>query len=1148
MASFIHLHNHSHYSVLDGAARVDQLVQTAADQGMDSIALTDHGNLYGTLEFVREAKKVGVKPIIGCEVYVAPGSRLDKQRIKGQKLYHHLVLLAKNQTGYQNLLRLVSAGFLDGYYYRPRVDFELIKKYSEGLICTTACLAGEINQALLRDDWDKAKRVAGDYRELFKDDFFLEIQNHGIPDEDIARARMKQLSDSMAIPMVATNDIHYIDRQHIYAHDMYICVRDQKQHDPRNMRYPTDQLYFKTQAEMLDIFGGFEEACSITQEIADRCDVTLDFSTRQLPVFPIPETSPSKNLDDYLKEVCQEGLLERYPDAMPDGAQERLDFELDVIKTMGFSGYFLIVKDFIDYARRNDIRVGPGRGSAAGSLVAFVTRITNIDPLEYDLLFERFLNPERVSMPDIDIDFEDRHRADVIEYVRHKYGEKNVAQIVTFGKMMTKAVLKDMCRVLGMSFGEADRFTKLLPEKMAMNKKIKLNDIRKAVPELDELIKSDPRYEEMWRNAAILEGMNRSTGVHAAGVVITPGELQEFVPLQRSGGQDGDITTQWDGNWIDEIGLLKMDFLGLRALTVIKETQRRLKERGIEFDIEEIPLDDAKTFELFGKARTIGIFQFESSGMREYLKKLNPSRLDDLIAMNALYRPGPMDNIPSFIERRHGREEVAYLHPILEKYLKLTYGVIVYQEQVMQIAQAVGGFSLGMADQMRRAMGKKKLDVMEEMKVDFHSGAKEREISLAVADEIWDLLVRFASYGFNKSHSAAYAWLAYQTGYLKANYTAEFLAAVMTDESSDTKKMSVFLEECRSCGIDVLPPDVNESVRDFRVKDTHIRFGMGGIKNVGDTAIQSIVSAREEGGSFKDVFDFISRVEVTRVNRKVLESLIQVGALDSLEPHRASLLASAEMLLAYSSALAEEKARNQISLFGGDDGAASELTRPQLDQVPEWNDLDRLEREKSLIGIYVSGHPLEKYADEVRTFSTVQLDQAPLLGDGARLRSCGIISAWRTLINKRDKRMALGELEDFNGSVKFMVFEELLIRAGDTLRPDAMVCMKGKLSIKSEDDIILIVDDVTPLEEICQQSATRIRVTLESHRLESWMLDRMEGLLKSHPGDGLLEFCLHGTDGKPVVFVSDKYKLSISPALIKSLKDLLKDHQVEVSA
>ena len=1149
MPEFIHLHNHSHYSLLDGAAKVDQLVKKAAACEMDAFALTDHGNLYGTLDFYKAARKAKVKPIIGCEVYVANGSRFEKKKVPGKKPYFHLVLLAKDQEGYRNLLRLVSAGFIEGYYYRPRVDFELIRKYHKGLIAQTACLGGEVNQALLREDWDGAKATAVAYRELFGDDFYLEIQNHRIPEEDLVRARMKELSDSLAIPLVATNDIHYLEASHVFAHDIYICVRDQKQHDPKSMRYNTDQLFFKTQAEMYDTFVGFEDACRITREIADKCDVTLDFDKRQIPVFPIPDTSRAKTLDDYFEEVCRAGLAWRYGDAVPEGAVARLEYEMGVIRKMGFPGYFLIVKDFIDYARANDIRVGPGRGSAAGALVAYSMGITNIDPLEFDLLFERFLNPERVSMPDIDIDFEDSHRADVIDYVRRKYGEKNVAQIVTFGRLMTKAVIKDVCRVLGMSFAEADRFTKLVPDKMAMDKKVRLADVRAKVPELDQLIKSDPRYETMWANAEILEGLNRATGVHAAGVVITPGELQEFVPLQRAGGQDGDITTQWDGNWIDEVGLLKMDFLGLRALTVIKETQRRLKERGVEFDIERIPRDDGKTFEMFGRADTIGIFQFESSGMREYLKKLQPARLDDLIAMNALYRPGPMDNIPAYIERRHGREKIQYLHPVLEQHLDVTYGIIVYQEQVMQIAQSVGGFTLGQADEMRRAMGKKKLEAMAKMKVDFLKGAEERSIDKKVADQIWDLLERFASYGFNKSHSAAYAWLAYQTGYLKANYTAEFLAAVMTDEMHDTKKMTVFLEECRKFDLPVLPPDVNGSLREFRVVDGGIRYGLGAIKNVGDTAIQSIIAAREseeEAGPFRDVFDFVSRVETSRVNRKVIESLIQAGAFDTLDERRATLFAGADILLNYASAIAEQKARNQISLFGEASGEVA-IAPPALEPVPDWDTHDRLARERELIGIYVSGHPLERYREEVESFATCPLDQAPNLGDGAPLRACGLISSYRTLINRRDKKMALGAIDDFSGSLKFMAFEEQLIAAGDSLGADALVSLRGRLSIKSEDDVLLIVEEVIPLEQLSQRVGKRLTIAIDSRRLDGGCLDGMERLFRDCQGSCDVYFRLTGGDGKPVTFLSGKYKVSLTPAFVGRLKETLVGHSVVVS-
>ncbi len=1142
MPEFIHLHNHSHYSLLDGAAKVDQLVGRCVEYGMDAFALTDHGNLYGVLDFYKEARKQKVKPIIGCEVYVANGSRHEKQRVPGKKNYFHLVLLAKDKEGYQNLLRLVSAGYIEGYYYRPRVDWELIQKYHKGLIAQTACLGGEVNQALLKEDWGEAKRCALAYRELFGDDFYLEVQNHHIPEEDIARVRMKELSEALAIPLVATNDIHYLAADHVYAHDMYICVRDQKTHDPKSMRYNTDQLYFKSAEEMYAAFPDFQDACRITREIADKCDVSLDFDSRQIPVFPIPSSSKAKSLDDYFEEVCLEGLKWRYGNAVPEGAEDRLHYEMGVIRKMGFSGYFLIVKDFIDYARNNDIRVGPGRGSAAGALVAFVMGITNIDPLEFDLLFERFLNPERVSMPDIDIDFEDKHRADVIEYVRQKYGEKNVAQIVTFGRLMTKAVIKDMCRVLGLSFAEADRFTKLIPDKMAMDKKVKLPDVRAKVPELDELIKSDPRYEKMWKNAEILEGLNRATGIHAAGVVITPGELQEFVPLQRAGGQDGDITTQWDGSWIDEVGLLKMDFLGLRALTIIKETQRRLRERGIEFDIESIPRDDEKTFRLFGRGDTIGIFQFESSGMREYLRKLQPSRLDDLIAMNALYRPGPMENIPTYIERRHEREEVSYLHPVLEQYLNVTYGIIVYQEQVMQIAQAVGGFTLGQADEMRRAMGKKKLDVMAAMKVDFVRGAAERKIPEKITLEVWDLLERFASYGFNKSHSAAYAWLAYQTGYLKANYTAEFLAAVMTDEMHDTKKMVVFLEECRKFGIAVHPPHVNHSFRDFHVLEDGIRFGLGAIKNVGDTAIQSMIEKRQEDGPFRDIFDFMGRVDGSRVNSKVLESLIQVGAFDEFEENRARLFCAIPQLVAYAQASARQAAMNQVSLFGDTEEVA--LAAPELEDVPVWEEAERLQREKDLIGIYVSGHPLERFREIVENFSTRPLGQVGDLGDKASVMACGMISSWRTMINRRDKRMGLGAIDDFTGTLKFMIFEEQLIQYQEMLDADALVALNGRLSIKDADDVLLIVEKVTPLEAVLGRSASRVTISVDAALLASPDLERMENFLRAHPGQGEVFFRLIGRDGVPVLFKSDKYRLDINTQTLEELKEIMSGHSV----
>ena len=1145
MPDFIHLHNHSHYSMLDGAATVEALVDLCVQHEMDSFALTDHGNLYGTLDFYKAAQAKGVRPIIGCEVYVANGSRLRKERVPNQRNYFHLVLLAKNQTGYHNLLRLVSAGFVEGYYYRPRVDWELLQKYHEGLVAMTACLAGEVNQCLLAEDWTRARDTALRYRELFKDDFYLEIQNHRIPEEDIVRARMKELSDATAIPLVATNDIHYTTADSVYAHDMYICIRDQKQHDPQSMRYSTDQLYFKSKAEMYEAFAGYEDACRITREIADKCHVEIKFDQRQIPAFPIPETYAGDDLNKYFEHVCHEGLRGRYGDTPDENVLERLKYEIGVIEEMGFAGYFLIVQDFINYARQNDIRVGPGRGSAAGSIVAYALGITNIDPLKYDLLFERFLNPERVSMPDIDIDFEDRHRGAVIEYVRQKYGESNVAQIVTFGRLKAKAAVKDVGRVLGLDFNESNRITVNIPDRLPSGNKIKLETVRKEVPDLDTLLKSDPRYERVWENAVRLEGLNRNSGVHAAGVVITPGPLEEFVPLQRAGGMDGDITTQWDGSWIDEVGLLKMDFLGLRALTIIKDAQEHLARRDIEFDIEEIPLDDKATFELFGRGDTLGVFQFESSGMREYLRKLKPDRLDDLIAMNALYRPGPMDNIPSYIERRHGREEVSYLHPVLEKFLELTYGIIVYQEQVMQIAQAVGGFSLGGADQMRRAMGKKKVHIMNEMQVDYLAGAKERGIPRDVAMAIWELLFKFANYGFNKSHSAAYAWLAYQTAYLKANYTAEFLAAVMTDEMSDTQKMATFLEECRKYKICVLPPDVNASEQGFLVEGGNIRYGLCAIKNVGESAVACIVKARNEGGPFTDVFDFVTRVDTNRVNRKVLECLIQGGALDSLDTHRARLFANVEKLLRYAQVLHEDAQRNQASLFGESEDV--QIPKPQLEEVPPWADMDRLGRERELIGIYVSGHPLDQYRDEVVAFASRDLVSIAELGNNAPIRVCGILSEFRTLISRRGKPMALGTIEDYQGSLRFMIFEEALRISRAELQPDALLTLKGKLSVKAEDDVIMIVEEVLPLEHAMARLGRRITISLDSTRLQRDTIPQLEHLLTDYPGDADVYFALTGRDGKPVHFHSGKYKVTPSPDFMGRLKSVLEGHSIVLS-
>jgi DNA polymerase-3 subunit alpha len=781
MNDFVHLHLHSQYSVLDGAIRLGDMMPRLKEHGMTSVAVTDHGNMFGAVDFYKKAQKYGIKPILGVEAYVAEGDRRDKTRSA-----FHLILLARNDTGYANLRKLVSFAYLEGFYYHPRIDLGLLRQHSEGLIGLSACLGGQIAQAVLKGRPDHARELARTYRDIFEPGcFFLEVQPNGIPEQKVVNELYRQIGKELDIPLAVTNDCHYLDQKDAKAHEILMCVQTGKTlDDPTRMRHDTDAFWLRPGREMWRLMGSeFGDALENTVRIAEMCNVKLDLGNVYLPAYRVPD---DMSIDEFLVKKSQDGLVERFQEFADVGKsvdraeyQRRLDDELGVIQKMGFAGYFLIVKDFIDYARSKDIRVGPGRGSAAGSMVAYVTGITNIDPLEYGLLFERFLNPERVSMPDIDIDFEDKHRTEVIEYVRDKYGHDCVAQIVTFGRLKTKAVLKDVGRVLGLTYAETDRITKMVPDRIPGVKEITLTACREHVPELRALLESDSRLAELWQHAEVLEGLNRATGVHPAGVVITPGALDQFVPLQKVKGPKGQedvVTTQWDGQWIDAVGLLKMDFLGLRTLTVIKDAQRHLKKRGIDFDIEQLPKDDRKTYELFGRGDTVGVFQFESSGMQEHLKRLQPERLDDLIAMNALYRPGPMDNIPTYIERRHGREEIKYLHPILAQYLEVTYGIIVYQEQVMQIGQAVGGFSLGQADEMRRAMGKKDELKMTRMKVVFSAGAAAQGIDGKVTQQIWDLLYKFANYGFNKSHSAAYAWLAYQTGYLKANHTAEFMA------------------------------------------------------------------------------------------------------------------------------------------------------------------------------------------------------------------------------------------------------------------------------------------------------------------------------------------------------------------------------------
>jgi len=824
MPGYVHLHNHSHYSLLDGACKIDALTNAAVENNMPALALTDHGNMFGAVEFYKTARKKDLKPIIGVEAYVAPGSR--KERKSDKKISDtsfHLVLLAKNLAGYRNLMRLVSIGYLEGFYYRPRVDKEMLQKYSEGLIALSACLKGEVPYYLLKKGYDAAKQSALEYREIFKDDYYLEIHNHGIDEENQVREGLRELGGELSIPLVATNDIHYLKREHYLPHDVLICLQTGKDRDdPKRLRYTTDQIYFKSQSEMAQSFSEFQSALDITSEIAEKCNLELDFDTTYLPKFEIPENEGAVSLADYLKKLTYEGAKNRFGEITQE-VDERLNHELNIINEMGYPSYFLIVMDFIRYAKSKCIPVGPGRGSAAGSLVCYCLEITNINPLQYNLIFERFLNPERVNMPDIDIDFCYERREEIIEYVKDKYGEENVTQIITFGTMAARAVIRDVGRVLKISYGDVDRIAKMIPAVPNMT----LDKALEAVPDLKKLAKQD-EYSQLVDYSKTLEGLARHASTHAAGVVITPDELTNYTPIYKS--SQGDVTTQYDMKILEDIGVLKMDFLGLRTLTVLDKTLKTLSRKGIEIELNEIPLDDKETYEIFSKGETVGIFQFESSGMRDYLRKLKPQVFEDLIAMNALYRPGPMEWIDDFIKRRHSQKKIEYLHPLMEPVLKETYGVIVYQEQVMRIASELAGFSMGNADLLRRAMGKKKAELMAEQRSLFLEGCEKKNIEKKLANEIFDLMDKFAGYGFVKPHSTCYALIAFQTAYLKKHHAAEFMAATLSSEMGSKNRVVILVDECKRMGITVEPPDVNASYFDFIVKDNAIRFGLGAVK------------------------------------------------------------------------------------------------------------------------------------------------------------------------------------------------------------------------------------------------------------------------------------------------------------------------------
>ncbi|HHU32788.1 MAG TPA: DNA polymerase III subunit alpha [Clostridia bacterium] len=1036
---FVHLHTHTEYSLLDGAARVNLLVKRAKELGMKALAITDHGTMYGVIDFYKACLSQGIRPILGCEVYVAPHSRFDKRAQLDDNQYH-LVLLAENEVGYKNILRLVSLGFTEGFYYKPRVDRELLGKYSQGVIALSACLAGEIPQLILNRNFSEAEATALFYKDIFgPDNFFLEIQDHGIAEQKEVNHHLITMGKRLGIPLVATNDLHYISQSESEIHDVLLCIQTGKTlADTERMRFPSNEFYLKNAEEMWQLFEYIPEALSNTVKIAERCEVKLEFGKLYLPNYEVPE---GHTVDTYLEELCKQGIHERYQ-PITDKVVERLNYELEIIKQMGYSGYFLIVWDMIHFARNKGIYVGPGRGSAAGSIVAYALGITNIDPLKYDLLFERFLNPERVTMPDIDTDFCYERRGEVIEYLTEKYGSDHVAQIITFGTMAAKAAIRDVGRVMNIPLGEVDKIAKLVPNELG----ITLERALEVSKELQE-VAQEPRYKQLLEAAQAIEGMPRHASTHAAGVVIAKDELVNYLPVQKAG--ENGVVTQFPMQIVEEIGLLKMDVLGLRTLTVIGKALELIKKnRGIELKPERLPLDDQDTYDLLSSGESIGVFQLESSGMRNILRNLRPERFEDIIALVALYRPGPLGSgmVEDFIARKHGEVPVTYLHPKLEPILRDTYGIILYQEQVMRIASELAGFSLGQADLLRRAMGKKKPEIIAAQRENFLKGALENGINNTISAEIFDLMAYFAGYGFNKSHSAAYAFLAYQTAYLKAHYPVEFMAALLSSVMGSADKVTVYIEECRGLGIEVLPPDVNESLIDFTVQEGKIRFGLAAVKNVGTGAINSILEARSEG-PFDSLEDFCQRVDLRQVNRRVLESLIRCGAFSSVGTYRSRLLYMLDTAMESGQRVQEDRRKGQLSLFDFEAIDSQAIVEPN---IPEFSQEDLLAMEKESLGFYISGHPLDKYRLLLSGLVT-PIAGLSELQDGSLIKVGGIITNLKRTTTKKGDIMAYFSMEDTSGSIEVLVFPKRYQDFASLLEEDKPVYVSGKLSVNDEE-------------------------------------------------------------------------------------------------
>lgn len=1090
---FVHLHSHTEYSLFDGISRIGELVSHVKEMGQTALAITDHGVMYGAIYLYKECIKQGIKPIIGCEIYVTRGSRFDKSG-NGKEKLAHLILLAENNEGYQNLIKICSKAWTEGYYHRPRADHELLEKYHEGLIVTSACVGGEVPQAILNGDMDEARKVIEFYINTFgKDNYFLEIQNHGLPEEAAVRPVLASLAKEYGLGLVATNDFHYTKKEDARSQEIKLCISTGKTlDDPYHFHFANGEFYCKSGDEMRAILGNFPGAIENTRVIADRCNVELTFGEHKLPSFDVPEGETAAS---YLRKLCEKALPERYA-VVTDKERSRMDYELGVIDKMGFSDYFLIVMDFIHYAKSHGIPIGPGRGSAAGSIVSYLLHITEVDPLRFDLLFERFLNPARVSMPDIDTDLCYRRRGEVIEYLARKYGSDQVAQIITFGTLAARAVIRDVGRVTNMPLREVDRIAKMVP----VGPGVTLKKTMEGSREFRDLYDSDTTVHRLIDHCLDLEGISRNSGTHAAGVVICSKPVEEYVPIQLT--QDGFIQTQYEKDQVEQLGLLKMDLLGLRNLTVIHDALEMIREnRGIDLDINKIPSEDEETCKMLCDGDTIGVFQSESSGFTSLLMQLHPERFEDLIPMVALYRPGPLGSgmAEDFIKRKHGKIPVEYPHPSLEPILKETYGVILYQEQVMQIASVMGGFSLGQADMLRRAMGHKEPEILQQNRETFVDGAVANGVDDRTANYVFDLMVHFAGYGFNKSHSVCYGWIAWQTAYLKAHYRPEFMAAMMTCYNGDRDKVSRYISDTRRAGVVIAAPDVNLSEAYFSVKGDKILFGLDGIQNVGEGAVRSIIEARKQGGPFKSLSDFVERADNRGLNSRACESLIRCGALDSLGANRSQLLAALPEALGDAQSIRNERASGQLNLFGGEETPET-IVYPDL---PDMDPKEKIEWERKLLGFYVSGHPLDSYKEQLKACTPLyHLTAEGNQYDGRMVTIGGTISRIKGTMTKKGQPMGYVTIEDYDGEVETVVFPSVWETVRPILAEDAAVAIRGRVQA-NERDVRVLAEEIIPLDKLrasAPSPAGVLHLYIDAAHDSNEVSQRLAGLFQKHHG------------------------------------------------